>query len=144
MIFKWRVNQSWVKPQLSAVRSNTEHIIYRRIYISALHVIGSVWQLLYKRFLKLCCFDVLNVILHFRCSKVERICCTHIGNLFEHTHQFRQTCIVGDSGTFLKLVAGRSKFPFGFLLTEYRYPVIKVIQFMIFQEVILQKTHHGM
>ena len=55
-------------------------LLYR--IISTLHVIGSVWQLLY-------------------------------------THQFRQACIVGDSGAFLEFVAGRSKLPFCFLFPEY-------------------------
>ena len=99
-------------------------LLYR--IISTLHVIGSVWQLLYKRFLKLCCFDVLNMILHFRRSKIECVCCTHVSNLFEHTHQFRQACIVGDSGAFLEFVAGRSKLPFCFLFPEYRYPVVEI------------------
>ena len=107
VVLKGRINQSRIKTELSSVRRNLEHIVDRRINISAVDSISSVGKLLNKLLLKRSSFDLNHLIITVRYIKFQRISSTNIRHLLEHTHQFGQTCIVSDTGALLEAVARR-------------------------------------
>ena len=107
VVLKGRINQSRIKTELSSVRSDLEHIVDRRINISCIDSISSVSKFLNKLLLKRSSFDLNHLIITLRYIKCQRISGTNISDLLKHTHQFGQTCIVGNTGTLLEAVARR-------------------------------------
>jgi len=80
-----------IKSELSSIRRYLEHIVNRRINISAVDSISSVGKLLNKLLLKRSSFDLNYLIITVRYIKFQRIGGTNVSDLLEHTHQFRQT-----------------------------------------------------
>ena len=107
VVLKGRIDQSRIKTELSAVRSDLEHIVDRRINISRIDSIGSVCKLLNKLLLKRSSFDLNDLIITLRHIEFQRISGTNISDLLKYTHQFGQTCIVSDTSTLLEAVARR-------------------------------------
>ena len=102
VILKRRINQARIKTELASVRSNLEHIVNRRINISCIDSISSVCKFLNKLLLKRSSFYLNHLIITVRYIKFQRISSTNIRHLLEHTHKFRQTCIVSDTGALLE------------------------------------------
>lgn len=102
IILKGRINQSRIKTELSSVRRYFEHIVDRRINISCIDSISSVGKLLNKLLLKRSSFDLNNLVITLRHIKFQRISGTNVSDLLEHTHKFRQTCIVCYTGALFE------------------------------------------
>ena len=107
VILKGRINQSRIKTELSSVRSDLEHIVDRRINISCIDSIGTVSKFLNKLLLKGSSFDLNHLIITLRYIEFQRISGTNVSDLLEHTHKFRQTCIICDTGALLETITRR-------------------------------------
>ena len=102
VVLKGRINQSRIKTELSSVRGNLEHIVDRRINISCIDSIGTVSKFLNKLLLKRSSFDLNHLIITVRHIEFQCIRRPNVSHLLEHTHKFRQTCIVCDTGALLE------------------------------------------
>ena len=107
VVIKGRIDQSRIKTELSSVRGYLEHIVDRRINITAVDSISSVGKLLNKLLLKRSSFDLNDLIITLRHIEFQRISGTNISDLLKHTHQFGQTCVVSNTGALLEAIARR-------------------------------------
>ena len=107
VVLKGRIDQSRIKTELSSVRGYLEHIVDRRINITAVDSISSVGKLLNKLLLKRSSFDLNDLIITLRHIEFQRISGTNISDLLKHTHQFGQTCVVSNTGALLEAITRR-------------------------------------
>ena len=105
VVLKGRIDQSRIKTELSSVRGYLEHIVDRRINITAVDSISSVGKLLNKLLLKRSSFDLNHLIITVRHIKFQRIRSTNVSDLLEHRHKLRQACVVCNAYTLFETIA---------------------------------------
>ena len=137
------VDDPLVKPQLTAIRGNLEHVILGRVNSSAVYQRCTLRKS-FDHFLLM--FGRLRhdvVVLHFRGRQIQLIGSLNVGHFFEQVHQLRQIKELAESRSCPVAGAFRCQLQCCDGLPKSGSPAVEVGHVQLLQAFILKITLHG-